>query len=358
MNEAMDKIAPGSPGIVRVEKSAYDALLLVSFGGPEGPDDVLPFLENVLRGKPVPRERMLEVAEHYYHFGGVSPLNGQNRQLIAALESELAARGPRLPIYWGNRNWPPLLAEALGQMQRDGVRRALAIFTSAFSSYSSCRQYRENIAAAQQAVGADAPAIDKLRAFYNHPEFIAAWSERVADAFAQVPEERRAATELLYTAHSIPQAMADNCRYVAQLKEAGALVAARVGTANWRLVYQSRSGSPSIPWLEPDICDALVDCQARGVSDVVVAPLGFLSDHMEVLYDLDTEARERASELALNMIRARTIYDHPRFIGMLRDLIVERVEARADRPAIGIYGASHDVCPADCCLPGSRAPRA
>src|SRR5215213_4629818 len=231
----------------------YDALLIVSFGGPDGPDDVLPFLENVLRGRNVPRERMLEVAEHYYEFGGRSPINDQNRALIAALEKELATHGPHLPIYWGNRNWRPLLTDTLRQMSADGVRRALGFVTSAFSSYSSCRQYQENIAAAQAEVGPAAPQIDKLRAFFNHPGFIEPMIENSRAALEKIPADRTDSAELIFTAHSIPQAMATNCRYEEQLREASRLVAEGAGRNTWTLTYQSRSGPPQQPWLEPDV---------------------------------------------------------------------------------------------------------
>jgi ferrochelatase len=329
----------------------YDAVLVVSFGGPEGPDDVLPFLENVLRGKPVPRERMLEVAEHYQHFGGVSPINEQNRQLIAALERELAEHGPRLPVYWGNRNWRPLLPDALAQMARDGVKRALGFFTSAFSSYSGCRQYRENIAAAQEVVGSTAPRVDKLRAFFNHPGFIEPMVESVRRSLAEVPAGDRAACKTLFTAHSIPLSMAQNSRYEVQLAEACRLVAEGAGVANWELVYQSRSGSPHQPWLEPDVCDRIQELHAAGeLREVVVAPIGFISDHMEVLYDLDTEARELCQRLGVRMHRAATVGVHPRFVRMIRELIVERMNPGAERPALGRLGPSHDVCPVDCCL--------
>lgn len=328
---------------------SYDALLLVSFGGPEGPDDVMPFLENVLRGKNVPRERMLEVADHYQSFGGVSPANAQNRQLIAALAQELDAHGPRLPIYWGNRNWHPLLPDALAKMAAGGVRRALAIVTSAYSSYSSCRQYLENIAAAQRMVGSQAPRVDKLRVYFNHPGWIAASADRAQVALQQVPPARRAEAALLFTAHSIPQAMADRCRYVEQLTETARLVSAELGHEHWRLVYQSRSGPPSQPWLEPDIGDALRQEREAGRRDVVVSPIGFLSDHLEVLYDLDVQARETADALGLRMVRAATVGHHPRFVRMLRELIVERLTPGAERPALGSLGPSHDVCPADCC---------
>src|SRR5690242_15274563 len=231
---------------------SYDALLVVSFGGPEGMDDVLPFLENVLRGRNVPRERMLGVARHYEMFGGVSPINEQNRNLIAALKEELKREGPELPIYWGNRNWHPLLPDTLRQMSGDGVQNALAFVTSAYSSYSSCRQYRENIANAQAQVETTAPRIDKLRAFYNHPLFIEANVEQIRSAFDRVEDPY-----LVFTAHSIPESMAANCDYVAQLQETARLIANALEIDRWRVVYQSRSGSPSQPWLGPDICDYL-----------------------------------------------------------------------------------------------------
>ncbi len=222
----------------------YDAILLVSFGGPEGPDDVMPFLENVLRGRNVPRERMLEVAEHYQHFGGVSPINAQNRALIAALEEELRRSGPHLPIYWGNRNWHPYLTDTLREMKADGIQHALAFFTSAFSSYSGCRQYREDIIRAREAVGEGAPTVDKLRVFFNHPGYIETMVECTRQALDKIPADRRRAARVLFTAHSIPQGMADNCRYVAQLTESCRLVAESLGLETWKLVYQSRSGPP------------------------------------------------------------------------------------------------------------------
>ncbi len=328
----------------------YDAILVVSFGGPEKPADVMPFLENVLRGKNVPRERMLEVAEHYYQFGGKSPINDQNSQLIEALKIELAQHGPDLPIYWGNRNWHPMLADTLRQMKADGVRCALSFVTSAYSSYSGCRQYREDIARAQEAVGDGAPIVDKIRVFHNHPGFIAALADRVRDALSQVPEDRREAAHLLYTAHSIPLTMAQGCDYERQLKETGRLVAEELKHYEWRLVYQSRSGPASQPWLEPDILECLRETKARGdVSDVVIAPIGFVSDHMEVLFDLDTQARELCEELGLRMVRAETVGKHPRFIRMIRELICERMDQGQPRLALGALGPRPDVCAADCC---------
>jgi ferrochelatase len=342
----------------------YDALLVVSFGGPDGPDDVIPFLENVLRGRNVSRERMLAVAEHYYHFGGRSPINEQNRQLIAAIERELAEHGPQIPVYWGNRNWAPLLPDALGKMAAEGVRRALAFVTSAFSSYSGCRQYREDIARAQQVVAAGGwPAdsrqasrlsplqVDKLRVFFNHAGFIEPMIERTRAAIQQVPAERRNTAPLVFTAHSIPRTMADNCRYEAQLHESCRLVAEGIGRADWHLAYQSRSGPPQQPWLEPDVGDLLERCQVSGVrcQEVVVVPIGFISDHMEVVYDLDTELRQRCERLGINMVRAGTVGAHPRFVRMIRELIVERMTDSPQRLALGPLGPSHDVCPEDCC---------
>jgi ferrochelatase len=307
--------------------NSFDALLVVSFGGPEKHEDVLPFLENVLRGKNVPRERMLEVAEHYYHFDGRSPINDQNRRLIAALEEEFRAHGLRIPIYWGNRNWHPLLEKTLRQMRADGVRRAAAFVTSAFGSYSGCRQYREDIVRAQQAAGAENIVIEKLPNCCDRAEFIEAMTERVRAAMAELPAERGGAggseaVHLVFTAHSIPVSMAESSPYVRQLKEASARVAENCGIGNWTLVYQSRSGPPSQPWLAPDICDHLREQHAAGVRSVIVCPIGFLSDHMEVLYDLDTEARALCDQIGLKMVRAGTAGSHPRLISMVRDLVL------------------------------------
>ena len=335
----------------------FDAVLVVSFGGPEGPDDVLPFLENVLRGKDVPRERMLEVADHYQRFGGVSPINAQNRALIAALAVELDTRGPRMPIYWGNRNWHPLLADTMAEMARVGVRRALGFVTSAYSSYSSCRQYLEDIERARRQVGPTAPEIDKLRAFFNHPGFIALWVERARAAIEQLPSQHRASARVMYTAHSIPTAMAEGCQYAAQIAEAARLVSEALALKDYQIAYQSRSGSPRQPWLSPDIGDALRELRAAGPArDVVIVPIGFLSDHVEILYDLDVAARQICDALGLNMVRAATVGSHPEFVGMIRELIEERVSG-APRRALGNFGASHDVCPADCCPSGSTRAR-
>jgi ferrochelatase len=334
----------------------YDAFLLVSFGGPEGPDDVMPFLENVLRGRNVPRERMLQVAEHYYHFGGKSPINDQNRALMAALRQEFDAHGLGLPIYWGNRNWHPMLADTLRQMQADGVKRALAFATSAYSSYSSCRQYRENIAAAQAAVGEGAPQVDKLRVFHNHPLWVEANVEQVRRALEEIPEERRAAARIAYTAHSIPQSMAESCGYQRQLLEVARLASNALGRSGDPMVFQSRSGPASQPWLEPDILDHLRAVHAERVSDVVIAPIGFVSDHMEVLYDLDTEAANLCRDLGVNMVRASTAGTHPKFVRMVRDLVEERMGGSPERAAVGIYQANPDVCLTDCCPAPARPP--
>jgi ferrochelatase len=329
---------------------SYDAILLVSFGGPEKTDDVMPFLENVLRGKNVPRQRLEAVAEHYHHFGGKSPINAQNRALLAALRAELERHGPQLPIYWGNRNWHPMLADTLAQMKADGVRRALAFVTSAYSSYSSCRQYLENIAAARAAAGEGAPAVDKVRAYYNHPLYIAATSEKVREALAQIPPERRDAAHVVYTAHSIPNSMAANCKYSEQLIEAARLVSAQLGREPGPVVFQSRSGPPTQPWLAPDILEHLRMIAAPGqVKDVVIVPIGFVSDHMEVVYDLDTEARALSAELGLNMVRAACVGTHPKFVAMIRELILERITPDADRRSLGLMGPGHDVCPEGCC---------
>lgn len=339
--------------------SAYDAILVVGFGGPEKRDDVIPFLENVLRGRNIPRERMLEVAEHYYHFDGISPINAQVRELIAALRPELDRHGVSLPIYWGNRNWHPMLPETLREMTAAGVKRALGLVLAGYSSYSSCRQYREDVARAQADVGSGAPAVDKIRVFYNHPEFVAASADRVREAVTTLPDEHRETFHIAFTAHSIPNSMASSCDYEKQLTETCRLVAESLGipAERWKLTYQSRSGRPEDPWLEPDIGDHLKSLAATGALSVVVMPVGFLSDHMEILFDLDEEARDIAKSLGLAMARAGTVGVHPRFVGMLRELIVERMTAGSERRAIGRYGASHDVCPEGCCPAPARPGR-
>ena len=303
----------------------YDALLLVSFGGPEKHEDVIPFLENVLSGRNVPRERMLEVAEHYYHFDGRSPINNQNRELLAKLRQALS-----IPVYWGNRNWHPLLADTVRQMRDDGIGRAIALATSAFGSYSGCRQYQEDLARARAEVP-NAPLIDKIAPFSDHPLFLEAMIDRTRAALAELPDGR-----LLFTAHSIPVAMANSSPYLKQLESACCAVAAGVGRTEWKLVFQSRSGPPGLAWLEPDVCDYLRQIR----SDVVIVPIGFLSDHMEVIYDLDTEARAVAAELGVKMSRARTVETHPAMIRMI-------VELAAQEPPL---------CGPDCCAPPARRP--
>lgn len=334
----------------------YDALLLLSFGGPERSEDVLPFLENVLRGKRVPRERMLEVAEHYYLFDGISPINEQNRALLTALIPELTSHGIDLPVYWGNRNWHPMLGDTVRQMTEDGVRRALAFVTSAFASYSGCRQYLEDIERACAEVGPQAPAIDKLRLFHNHPGFIEPTAERVAEAFEMIEEPARAEAKLVFSAHSLPLAMSDACVYVTQLRDACELVAGRVGRAEWDLVYQSRSGPPSQPWLEPDVCDHLRGLRSAGCTDVVLAPIGFLSEHMEVIYDLDVEAAQISEEIGLHLVRSSVVGCHPRFVAMVRELVQERLEEKPERLFLGKLGPSPDRCVADCCRWQSHPP--
>ena len=340
----------------------YDALLVLSFGGPEGPDDVIPFLQNVAEGRAIPPARLEEVAHHYHDFGGVSPINAQNRALIAALEAELCAHGPNLPIYFGNRNWHPFVTDTVRQMRADGVRRALLFVTSAYGSYSGCRQYREDLERACAAVSdgdpAAAPRFDKLRLFYNHPGFIEPLVEKARAALESFAPESRPRVQVLFTAHSIPASMAAASDYVAQLEESSRLVAAGAGIADYRLVWQSRSGPPHVPWLEPDICDtlrALHAEQGHSAADVLIFPIGFISDHMEVLFDLDTEAQAVAAELGMHLVRAETVGTHPRFIAMIRELIVERMSGHPQRLALGTRGANHDICPLDCCLKGQGA---
>lgn len=332
-------------------------MLLVSFGGPERREDVIPFLENVTRGRSVPTERLVEVAKHYYEFGGKSPINEQNRLLEAALRTELSRRGPELPIYWGNRNWHPLLRDTIRTMAGHGVKRAIAFVTSAYSSYSGCRQYRENIEEARDALGGLAPEIDKIRPFFNHPGFIEAMAHLVGSRLDVAGFEMEKGSRILYTAHSIPTAMADTCKYVEQLHEAARLVSERAGITDWELVFQSRSGPPSQPWLGPDINDRLRTMSSLGVKQVCVTPIGFLSDHIEVLHDLDTEAAGVAKDSGLGFIRIPTVGTDPRFVAGVRDLIAERVLASPSRIAIGSMPPCPDVCPVDCCpRPPSRRP--
>lgn len=358
----------------------YDALLLLSFGGPEGPDDVLPFLENVTRGRGIPRERLAEVGEHYFLFGGVSPINAQCRELLDALREDFARTGVDLPVYWGNRNWAPYLTDALRELARDGRRRVLTLATSAYASYSGCRQYRENLAealATLESEGLRPPRVDKLRHFFNHPGFVGPMTDGALSALATLPEAVRDRAHLAFTTHSIPTAAAEvsgpphahgaGGAYVAQHLDVARLVAdavrERTGVEReWELVYQSRSGPPRVPWLEPDICDHLESLHGRGAPAAVMVPIGFVSDHMEVLYDLDTEAVAKAQELSLPVARSSTVGADPRFVAGLRELVLERAAAergaRPERCALGTLGPSHDVCPVGCCPARTPKPAA
>lgn len=329
-------------------REGFDAIVLVSFGGPERPDDVMPFLERVTRGRGIPRDRLLAVAEHYHHFGGKSPINDECRRMQAAIGAELAAHGPSLPVYWGNRFADPMLADTLRRMRDDGVGRALAFVTSAFSSYSGCRAYREEIERARAEVGPGAPEIEKLRVFYDHPLYVEIVADRVGEALSGVPEAARSSARVVFTAHSIPIPMAKTSRYVAQLEASVALVAARAGVARPELAWQSRSGPPSQPWLEPDIGDWLAERSVEGARDVVVVPIGFVSDHMEIVWDLDTQAAERAREVGVRMVRAGTAGSHPKFASMIRELVRERTEGAPAR-ALGPAELRADLCAPGCC---------
>ncbi len=322
----------------------YDAILIVSFGGPEAPDEVVPFLENVTRGRGIPKERLEQVGEHYFMFGGKSPINDQCRDLIAKLEPVLADAGIDLPVYWGNRNWRPMLTDTVQQMADDGITNAIAFVTSATSSYSGCRQYREDIERARAEVGESAPVIHKIRQYYDHPGFIEPMIDHVKASLADVGEDAR----LVFTAHSIPISMSSTSDYVAQLTEASRLVADAVGRDDFDLVWQSRSGPPHIPWLDPDINDHLEALHAEGVESVVVTPIGFISDHMEVMFDLDTEAKATAERLGLGYSRAGTVGTDPRFIAAIVELIEER---RVDGPvrALGELAVRPDFCVDGCC---------
>jgi ferrochelatase len=363
----------------------YDAFLLLSFGGPEHPDDVLPFLHNVTRGRDVPPERLAEVAEHYLRFGGVSPINEQCRELVAAIRADFAANAVDLPVYWGNRNWRPMLADTLAQMRDHGIQRAVALATSAYGSYSSCRQYLQDIASARAAVGPRAPVVDKLRHFHDHPGFVEPFADAVAAALSTLDVAQQSSTRLVFTAHSIPVSMAQSSgpagsasgssrpsartadrrglptggRYEAQLRETARLVAARgaPGLA-WDLVWQSRSGPPHVPWLEPDVNEHLEVLAKEGVTQVVVSPIGFVSDHLEVLWDLDEEAAATARRLGLGFARAGTPGADPRFVTMVRDLVLERTAPPDtwDRLALGTLG-HWDVCASNCCPPPVRSNR-
>jgi ferrochelatase len=337
----------------------YDTFLLLSFGGPEGQDDVLPFLENVTRGRGVPPKRLAEVAEHYRHFGGVSPLNDQNRALLAALRTEFTTAGVELPLYWGNRNWHPMLADTLRQMRADGVRRAIAFVTSPYGSYSACRQYLDDIVTARAEVGSGAPVVDKIRHYHDHPGYIEPHADAVRTALARLPEG--GTTRLVFTAHSIPISMdatagPEGHRYTAQLAETARLVAAAAAPdLEYDLVWQSRSGPPSVPWLEPDVNEHLEQLARAGVTGVVVSPVGFTSDHLEVVWDLDNEAADTAKRLGLTFARAATPGTDPRFVSMVRELVAERLDPETPRRALGSI-PTWDTCPVGCC-PAPARPR-
>lgn len=347
---------------------AVDALLLLSFGGPEGPDEVMPFLENVTRGRGVPPERLAEVAEHYLHFGGVSPINALNRDIIAAVERELDAVGLDLPVYFGNRNWHPLVEDTVARMAADGVRSALVFPTSAWAGYSGCRQYHEDIARARAAVGADAPELVKLRQYFDHPLLIESFADAIRAARERLPADRREGARLVFTAHSVPVAAdaaagpaADGGRlYSRQVADAARLCAAATGFADHDLVWQSRSGPPQVPWLEPDIVDHLEDLSGKGVGAVVVCPVGFVSDHLEVIWDLDNEAAEKAAELDMAFARAATPGTDPRFARLVVELIGEHMRDIPPRRLGEVpgYGCTVDgaACRAGCCEPLRRAP--
>ena len=348
---------------------AYDAILLAGFGGPEGQDDVIPFLRNVTRGRGIPDERLEEVAHHYRHFGGVSPINQHNRELKAALEAEIARRGLNLPVYWGNRNWAPYLEEAVTEAAEAGDTTLLAIATSAYSSFSSCRQYREDYARVLEATGlGETVTIDKVRQFFDHPGFVSTFVSGVKDAVSAyvadgiAPEKIR----VLFSTHSIPTADAERSgprdvdfgeggAYEAQHKAVAAFVMAEVAAAvadvEWELVYQSRSGPPTQPWLEPDVNDVIAELPGRGAEAVVIVPLGFVSDHMEVKWDLDTEAMEAAEEAGIRAVRTPTPGVDPAYVSGLVDLVEERLKGtpKADRPHLTDLGPWYDVCRPGCC---------
>lgn len=357
----------------RMGPADYDAILLASFGGPEGQEDVIPFLRNVTRGRGIPDERLEEVSHHYRANGGISPINAQNRALKAALEAELAARGIELPVLWGNRNWDPYIPQTLQNAYDAGHRRLLMVTTSAYSSYSSCRQYREDIGMALTETGLDGKlAVDKVRQYFDHPGFVEPFIEGTANSLAKVGAELAAAgtpdapVHVLFATHSIPtrdaeaagssvdepREFAEGSAYVAQHLAAADVIMKRVAPEqDWSLVYQSRSGAPHVPWLEPDINDALAELAAAGTKAVVVVPLGFVSDHMEVLWDLDTEAKETCADLGLIFDRAPTPGTHQKFVAGLVDMICERTIENniANRPAMTKLGPWYDVCRPGCC---------
>ena len=329
-----------------------DAVLLVSFGGPEGPDDVIPFLQNVTRGRNIPDERLAVVGAHYAHFGGISPINDQCRRMVDALDAVLRDHGDGLPVYWGNRNWQPYLTDTVQQMADDGITHALAIVTSAYSSHSGCRQYNDDIEAARAAAGESAPRIDRVRHYFDHPGFVEPFRDGVRRAVAEVGPDAR----LVFTAHSIPTAMAESSDYETQLRATAALVAEAAPDVPWTLAWQSRSGPPTVPWLEPDINDHLRELAAAGTGAVVIVPIGFVSDHMEVVWDLDTEARATADELGMRMERVATpgTAPDPRFIAMFRALLEERA-GDAPHQALSALPARAMPCAEGCCPSGRPA---
>ncbi|WP_024796400.1 ferrochelatase [Tomitella biformata] len=344
----------------------YDAVLLLSFGGPERPEDVIPFLENVTRGRGVPTERLEEVAVHYLHFGGVSPINALNLDIIDAVQERLLADGIDLPVYFGNRNWHPMAEDAVAQMMADGVERALVFPTSAWGGYSGCRQYHEDISRAREAAGPHAPALVKLRQYFDHPLMIAAFADAIEASRATLPEARRAGVRLVFTAHSVPLSADANAGppadgghlYSRQVAETARLCAAATGFDEHDVVWQSRSGPPQVPWLEPDICDHLDALAAAGEQAVIVCPIGFVSDHLEVVWDLDTEAREKAQNLGLGYARALTPGTDSRFAEMVVALVREQLDGAAparlgSEPLYGA-GVNGSLCAVDCCAPARR----
>ncbi|HUW03157.1 MAG TPA: ferrochelatase [Acidimicrobiales bacterium] len=334
--------------------STPTAVLLLGFGGPEGPDEVVPFLENVTRGRDVPPERLAVVAEQYALFGGVSPINGQNRALRDALDAELRRRDRGVPVYWGNRNWAPYVADTMAEIAAEGHTSIVALATSAYSSYSSCRQYQDDLRGAVDRVGDAAPEWVKVRPFWNHPGFILAMVERVHSALEAVSPAQLDKTRLVFTAHSIPLSMATTSDYETQLRDAAQLISERLAVdLDHDVVFQSRSGPPQVPWLEPDIVDHLGSLSAQQVDSVVVVPIGFISDHMEVVYDLDTLAADAAAELGMSLMRAATVGTHPLFVRGLVDLIDEHLADGVPK-ALGDLGPRRSPCAADCCPPPTR----
>ncbi len=363
MNE---RITDANPG-------AYDALLVMSFGGPEGHDEVRPFLENVTRGRGIPPERLDEVGAHYHHFGGVSPLNSLNREIIANIETELKARGYDMPVYFGNRNWKPFGTEAAEQMAADGIKNALVLATSAWGGYSGCRQYHEDIQGMishLEGIGAPAVNFTKLRQFYDHPRFVRTMAQYVADSYAKLPGELRDTARLVFTAHSIPLnardedgTPIDGSLYSRQVEESSALIAAQLGIDDYDVVWQSRSGSPHVPWLEPDIVDHAVELnEKKNAKALVVCPVGFISDHMEVIWDLDSELMDEARKRDMVVERVATVGPSREFSTMVVDLIEEiemkRVIERLGKLPVRGSTRNGQICVPGCCEPKKRPVKA